>query len=237
MAVHIGTSGWSYDHWVGVLYPKKASSLQRLDAYAREFGTVEVNNTFYRWPEPAVFAAWRERLPEGFLVSAKASRGLTQFCKLNDPVPWLERMEAGLSRLGEKRGVTLYQLPPHWRADTSRLEQFVARLPLQYRAAFEFRHPSWFNEPCLQALTDNHAAIVLADRPGDRYHPIVTADWTYVRFHKGTPRSSSYPMAKLARWADRLRNLGVAEGFIYFNNDEGGAAPRDAQRLRALLRA
>ena len=102
------------------------------------------------------------------------------------------------------------------------------------RSAFVFRHPSWFNEPCLQALTDNHAAIVLADRPGDRYHPIFTADWTYVRFHKGTPRSSSYPMAKLARWADRLRNLGVAEGFIYFNNDEGGAAPRDILEDRLI---
>ena len=84
MAVLIGTSGWSYDHWVGVLYPRKASSLQRLDAYAREFRTVEVNNTFYRWPKDEVFATWHDRLPEGFLVSAKASRGLTQFRKLND---------------------------------------------------------------------------------------------------------------------------------------------------------
>ena len=101
MAVFIGTSGWSYDHWVGVLYPKSASSLERLDAYARHFRTVEVNNTFYRWPKDEVFSTWRERSPDGFIVSAKASRGLTQFRKLNDPVPWLERMEAGLSRLGE----------------------------------------------------------------------------------------------------------------------------------------
>src|SRR4051795_1829304 len=122
MPIHIGTSGWSYDHWVNVLYPRKASSLERLDAYARRFGTVEVNNTFYRWPKDEVFAAWRDRLPAGvggsaqaargrdrlpagFVVSAKASRGLTQFRKLNDPRPWLDRMEAGLSRLKEKRGV------------------------------------------------------------------------------------------------------------------------------------
>src|SRR5689334_16250735 len=113
MSVWIGTSGWSYDHWVGVLYPRTASSLQRLDAYAREFRTVEVNNTFYRWPRDEVFATWHARLPEGFLVSAKASRGLTQFRKLNDPEAWLERMESGLARLGEKRGVLLFQLPPH----------------------------------------------------------------------------------------------------------------------------
>ena len=85
MAVYIGTSGWSYDHWVGILYPKSASSLERLDAYARHFRTVEVNNTFYRWPKDDVFSTWRERSPDGFVFSAKASRGLTQFRKLNDP--------------------------------------------------------------------------------------------------------------------------------------------------------
>src|SRR5437588_8083304 len=112
MSIHIGTSGWSYDHWQGVLYPRGASSLERLDAYARRFRTVEVNNTFYRWPREEVFEIWRERTPDGFIFSAKASRGLTQFRKLNDPIPWLERMEAGLCRLDGKRGVTLYQLPP-----------------------------------------------------------------------------------------------------------------------------
>src|SRR3954447_16754831 len=112
MAVYIGTSGWSYDHWVNVLYPREAISLERLDAYARRFRTVEVNNTFYRWPKDEVFATWRERLPEGFVVSAKASRGLTQFRKLNDPQAWLERMESGLSRLGEKRGGGPPPTPP-----------------------------------------------------------------------------------------------------------------------------
>src|SRR4051812_891741 len=79
MAAYIGTSGWSYDHWVGVLYPRKASSLGRLDSYARDFRTVEVNNTFYRWPKDEVFTTWHDRLQEGFVASAKASRGLTQF--------------------------------------------------------------------------------------------------------------------------------------------------------------
>ena len=126
MSVHIGTSGWSYDHWVGLLYPKSASSLERLDAYARRFDTVEVNNTFYRWPRDEVFTTWHERLPEGFIVSAKASRGLTQFRKLNDPGSWLERMESGLVRLEEKRGVLLFQLPPHFGIDLDRLDRFLA---------------------------------------------------------------------------------------------------------------
>ena len=101
-----------------------------------------MNNTFYRWPKDEVFSTWRERSPEGFLFSAKASRGLTQFRKLNDPVPWLERMEAGLSRLGEKRGVTLYQLPPHFPINLDRLDASSAVVPSGQRAAVEFRHPT-----------------------------------------------------------------------------------------------
>src|SRR3954453_7590821 len=158
MAVHIGTSGWSYDHWVDVLYPRKASSLQRLDAYAREFRTVEVNNTFYRWPKDEVFATWHDQLPEGFLVSAKASRGLTQFRKLNDPMAWLERMESGLARLAEKRGVLLFQLPPHFGIDLDRLDRFLNVVPSGGRVAVEFRHPSWDVEETFSVLSGHNAA-------------------------------------------------------------------------------
>src|SRR4051812_26641856 len=117
MSIKIGTSGWSYDHWQGVLYRRGASSLERLDAYARRFRTVEVNNTFYRWPRDPVFATWRDRLPPGFVVSVKASGGLTQFRKLKDPGPWRERMEGGLHPRGEKGGVLLVQLPPQFARD------------------------------------------------------------------------------------------------------------------------
>jgi uncharacterized protein YecE (DUF72 family) len=143
MAVWIGTSGWSYDHWIDVLYPRQASSLERLDAYAREFQTVEVNNTFYRWPREEVFANWHDRLPEGFLVSVKASRGLTQFRKLNAPQPWLDRMESDLIQLCEKRGVLLFQLPPHFGCDLERLDRFLSAVPMGQRVAVEFRHSSW----------------------------------------------------------------------------------------------
>jgi uncharacterized protein YecE (DUF72 family) len=194
-----------------------------------------VNNTFYRLPPDSTFVSWREQTPDGFVMAIKASRYLTHMKRLHDPADPVERLLELTAKLGPRAGPMLFQLPPTMRADEGLLRGVLAAIGGRVRSAFEFRHPSWINEPCLQALTENGAAIVLADRPGERYRPIVTADWTYVRFHKGTPRSPSYPMAKLARWADRLRGLGVAEGFIYFNNDEGGAAPNDARRLRALL--
>jgi uncharacterized protein YecE (DUF72 family) len=146
VAIHIGTSGWSYDHWAGIVYPRGASSLERLDAYAERFDTVEVNNTFYRWPKEDVFTTWRQRTAASFMFSIKASRGLTQFRKLNDPVPWLERMDAGLKRLDGKMSVLVFQLPPRFPYNPDRLAQFLDVAPSWPRLALEFRHPSWHRE-------------------------------------------------------------------------------------------
>ena len=240
MAVLIGTSGWSYDHWVGVLYPKSATSLERLDAYARHFRTVEVNNTFYRWPKDEVFSTWRERSPDGFLFSAKASRGLTQFRKLNDPGPWLERMESGLSRLGEKRGVTLYQLPPHFPINLDRLDGFLAVVRSGERAAVEFRHPSWDVEETFAVLGRHGAAYCVMSGANLPCVLRATADFVFVRHH-GPDRNhmyaGSYSEEDLRWWADRIgewRAQGL-DVFAYFNNDGFGHAVRNALRLKELV--
>ncbi|MFO0848018.1 MAG: DUF72 domain-containing protein [Gemmataceae bacterium] len=240
MAVHVGTSGWSYDHWVGVLYPKGASSLGRLDAYARHFGTVEVNNTFYRWPKDEVFSAWHDRLPAGFVVSAKASRGLTQFRKLNDPQPWLDRMEAGLSRLKGKRGVTLFQLPPHFPRDLDRLDHFLGALPKGQRAAVEFRHPTWDAEETYAVLERHGAAYCVTSGANLPCVLRATAPFVFVRLH-GPDRhrmyAGSYSEDDLRWWGDRIgewREQG-RDVFAYFNNDGHGHAVRNALRLKELV--
>ncbi len=242
MAVHIGTSGWSYDHWVGVLYPKGASSLARLDAYARKFGTVEVNNTFYRWPKDGVFATWHDRLPDGFVVSAKASRGLTQFRKLNDPQPWLDKMEAGLSGLKEKRGVLLFQLPPHFPRDLDRLDRFLGVLPAGQQAAVEFRHPTWDTEETFAVLKRHGAAYCVTSGANLPCVLRATADLVYVRFHGPDHHhmyAGSYSDDDLRWWADRIGEW-QARGrdvFAYFNNDGYGHAVRNALRLKELVGA
>jgi uncharacterized protein YecE (DUF72 family) len=240
MAILIGTSGWSYDHWVGILYPKSAKSLERLDAYARRFRSVEVNNTFYRWPKEDVFSTWRERSPQGFVFSAKASRGLTQFRKLNDPEPWLERMEVGLSRLGKKRGVTLYQLPPHLPINLERLEGFLSVVPSGQKAAVEFRHPTWDVEETFSLLKRHETAYCVMSGANLPCVLRVTADFVFVRLH-GPDRShmyaGSYSEEDLRWWADRIGEW-RAQGrdvYAYFNNDGHGHAVRNALRLRELV--
>ena len=240
MSVRIGTSGWSYDHWVGVLYPKSSTSLGRLDAYARHFRTVEVNNTFYRWPRDEVFSTWRERSPEGFVFSAKASRGLTQFRKLNDPGPWLERMEAGLSRLGGKRGVTLYQLPPHFPINLDRLDAFLSVVPSGERAAVEFRHPTWDVDGTFSVLERHGAAYCVMSGANLPCVLRATAGFVFVRLHGPDNRrmyAGSYSEEDLRWWADRIgewRSQG-RDVYAYFNNDGHGHAVRNALRLRELV--
>ena len=117
MVVQVGTSGWSYDHWHGVLYPPGEPPRARLGHYVRQFGTVELNSRFYRWPGPARFAGWRARLPPGFAMSVKAPRGLTHAKKLYAPELWVDRIAAGWHELGDKRAVLLVQLPPNQARD------------------------------------------------------------------------------------------------------------------------
>lgn len=240
MAVLIGASGWSYNHWVGVLYPKSASSLERLDAYARCFRTVEVNNTFYRWPKDEVFSTWRERAPEGFVFSAKASRGLTQFRKLNNPESWLERMEAGLSRLGEKRGVTLYQLPPHFPRNLPRLDRFLSLVPSGHRLAVEFRHPTWNVEETFAVLERHGAAYCIMSGANLPCVLRATADFVFVRLHGPDPShmyAGSYSEDDLRWWTDRISEWRSQrrDVYAYFNNDGHGHAVRNAVRLREMV--
>jgi uncharacterized protein YecE (DUF72 family) len=240
LAIQIGTSGWSYDHWQGVLYPPGLSSLERLDAYTRRFRTVEVNNTFYRWPRDEVFATWHDRVPEDFVVSVKASRGLTQFRRLNDPLPWLERMEAGLGRLGAKRGVLLAQLPPRFALDLDRLARFLDLVPSGQRLAIEFRHPSWHREEVFGLLEQHGAAYCVMS--GARLPCLLraTAPFVYVRLHGPDHQhlyGGSYSQDDLRWWADRIAEW-RAQGrdvFAYFNNDGSGHAVRNAEALRGML--
>jgi uncharacterized protein YecE (DUF72 family) len=200
-----------------------------------------VNNTFYRWPKDEVFATWRERLPARFTVAVKASRGLSQFRKLNDPGPWLDRMEAGLSKLNGKRGPLLVQLPPHFGRDPDRLDRFLAACPRQ-RVAVEFRHPSWDGEETFAVLARHGAASCAMSGANLPCVLRATADFVYVRLH-GPDRehlyAGSYSEADLRWWADRIGEWQTQgrDVYAYFNNDGHGHAVRNAMRLKELVGA
>lgn len=237
---HVGTSGWSYDHWEHHLYPPGTHPRARLDHYVRSFGTVELNASFYRWPRDAGFASWRRRLPDGFRMSVKAPRGLTHGKRLYSPEVWVERIARGWHELGERRGVLLVQLPPDQRRDDARLGWFLDRLPHWLPVAVELRHPSWHDDAVFGLLEHHGAAYCVMS---GAHLPCVlraTAPVVYVRLHGPDHDhlyAGSYSDGDLRWWADRIREWEGSghEVYAYFNNDGGGHAVHDARRLQALL--
>jgi uncharacterized protein YecE (DUF72 family) len=243
MTIRIGTSGWSYDHWADVLYPPGLPAARRLARYTEEFDTVELNASFYRWPRDTTFAGWRARLPAGFTMSVKAPRGLTHARRLRSPEVWAERIARCWHELGDRRGALLVQLPPDHRRDDAScagLEFFLGALPPWIRVAVELRHPSW-DAPQTYALLERHrTAYVVMSGAGLPCILRATTDLVYVRMH-GPDQSSlyagCYPDGDLRWWADRILEWHDQgrDVDVYFNNDLGGHAVRNARFLRQTV--
>ncbi|MEW2294134.1 DUF72 domain-containing protein [Streptomyces sp. NPDC006743] len=234
MTLFVGTSGWQYKDWRGVLYPQGCPVRRWLEEYAAAFATVEVNNAFYRLPSRETFEAWRERLPPGFVVTVKASRFLTHVKRLKDPEEPVHRLMAHASGLGDRLGPVLLQLPPTLRADPGLLDACLACFPPGTRVAVEPRHESWWTPPVRAVLELRGAALCWADVLGRPVTPLwVTAGWGYVRFHQGRARAwPHYGRRSLESWADRVATAWPAvrdtDVYAYFNNDPTGAAVQDA---------
>lgn len=238
--VHIGTSGWSYAHWTGVLYPEGLPPQRRLDFYVPKFHTAELNASYYQWPTDAAFAHWRRRLPSEFVLSVKAPRALTHARRLFGPEQWLTRIARGLTRLGPRHGVLLVQLPPAAPFDHARLAYFLQCVPGGLRVAVEFRHPSWHQESVFNLLELYGAAYCVMS---GAHLPCIlraTTTFVYVRLH-GPDRhhlyAGSYQDDDLRWWADRIREWQEMDRdvFVYFNNDGDGNAVRNATTLKHLL--
>jgi uncharacterized protein YecE (DUF72 family) len=206
-----------------------------LTAYAESFDTVEVNATFYRLPTVATVERWATSLPPSFVMTVKASRYLTHIKRLREPAEPVDRLMSCLAPLEERGllGPVLLQLPPDFRAAPELLDATLARFPSHLRVAVEPRHSSWFSDAVRAVLDTRGAALVWADRGGRSLGPLwETCEWRYLRLHQG--RSGwQYDDADLRRWARRLRAAG--DGYVYANNDPGGAAIADARRMRELV--
>jgi uncharacterized protein YecE (DUF72 family) len=208
--------------------------------YARSFGTVEINNTFYRMPVRRTFIQWRREVPERFLFSINASRFLTHMKKLKDAKKPLGSFLKATSALEGKAGPILFQLPLRWKLNHERLVKFLALLPGEGRYAFEFRDTSWFTEEVYAALQTASAAFWIYHLAGLLSPSVVTTDFVYVRLHgPGKAYQGTYADRDLARWSEDFASWS-REGkdvFCYLDNDEAGYAVRDALRLQAICKA
>jgi uncharacterized protein YecE (DUF72 family) len=236
--VHIGTSGWHYKHWVGKFYPADVRASGMFDYYRRFFDTVELNNSFYRLPTPEAFAAWRDAAPAKFCFAVKGSRFLTHNKKLKEPEQALQNLLPRAEILGKKLGPILFQLPPKWKVNIERLQEFLDVLPRYHKYAFEFREPTWNTERVYETLRRYNAAYCIHELAGFHTPMMVTADFSYVRLHgPGNKYQGCYTEEKLREWADRIaewtRELKAI--YVYFDNDDCGYAARNALELKELV--
>jgi uncharacterized protein YecE (DUF72 family) len=234
--VSIGTSGWHYRHWKGDFYPADMPSAQYLSWYVRHFNTVEINNCFYRLPTASAVAGWRDETPREFCFAIKGSRFITHIKRLRDAHPALETYLSRMEGLGPKLGPILFQLPPNWHVNTERLSEFLSFLPANHRYIFEFRDPTWYTPAVYDLLRKYNVALCVHDWRGQRSPTELTADHAYIRFHGTTGNyHGNYTEAMLSAWAEligkwmsRLHAI-----YVYFNNDQGGHAVRNALTLQS----
>ena len=234
---YIGCSGWNYGHWRDVFYPRGLATSHWLEHYAKTFDTVEVNATFYRLPTRKATTGWANATPDRFEFALKASRYLTHVKRLREVTEgwrrFLERIEPLVD--AGKLGPVLWQLPGNFHRDDERLEAALEALPTG-KHCFEFRHESWFHPDIESILRTHRAALVVGDAPSRRFQTLSrTANWVYVRFHRGRGRDGNYTPSQLEEWSERIRTwLDEGDVYAYFNDDWAGHAIREALDLRRL---
>ena len=230
MNLYVGTSGYSYKEWKGTFYPDDLPDKQMLHFYGERFRSVEINNTFYRMPKASVLEAWANQVPAHFKFVLKASQQITHKQRLKDAGDSVSYLLEVAGALKTRLGPLLFQLPPFLRKDAPRLRDFLALLPPDRRAAFEFRHQSWFDDEIFSLLRDHQAALCIAEAENDLEIPFEsTADWGYLRL-----RRPDYGDPELKTWGKRVRQRDWRDAFIFFKHEEEGKGPQMARRFLEL---
>ena len=230
MPTLVGTSGYSYPAWKGRFYPKDLPAKQFLQFYASRFSTVEINNTFYKMPSAELVQSWADDAPAGFTFAVKAPQRITHQKRLKECEEPLQELADAIERLGRKLGPILFQLPPNFKKDLPRLQAFLAVKPRRWRAAFEFRHASWFADDTYDALHAAGAALCIADTEDLSTPLVATAKWGYLRL-----RREDYVKSDIRKWQNRISTQPWDKAFVYFKHEDKAKGPTYASLLMSLL--
>ena len=232
MKFWIGTSGFQYAEWKGNFYPEDLPPPKMLPFYAERLSTTEINYTFHRIPSAKTIDNWKQLTPENFRFALKAPQKITHWLKLRDCADTLRHFYDVVSRLGEKLGPVLFQLPPNFKKETFVLGDFVNGLPGGMRAAFEFRHESWFDDEIFEILKTRNVALCIADTERLETPKAAPADYGYLRL-----RREDYADADVKGWSEFVREQkpNWKDAFVYFKHEESGIGPKLAKQMMELL--
>src|SRR5437016_9828919 len=222
MNLFVGTSGYSYKEWKGNFYPEDLPAKEMLSYYSRRLPAVEINNTFYRLPQATMIENWRAQVPDEFRFSIKATQRITHIKRLNNVAEETKYLLDTSRLLGERLGVVLFQLPPNMKKDSGRLKSFLELLPSDTRAAFEFRHETWFDDETFDLLREKDRALVVSDIDEKPLSKIIsTAGWGYLRL----PRTS-YNEIDPADWMKRVKDHNRKDAFTFCKHNDEGVGPK-----------
>lgn len=232
MEFWIGTSGFQYPEWRGGFYPENLPARKMLPYYAERLTSTESNYSFRTIPSLKTIDKWARTTPAPFKFSLKAPQKVTHFARLRNCARTVRTFDEAIAPLGKKLGVVLFQLPPNFKKDTARLAAFLSELPPGMRAAFEFRHASWFDEEVFAVLRKRGAALCIAESDEFASPALATAKFGYLRL-----RREYYDRRALAKWAKFVgAQRGWREVFVYFKHEERGVGPKFALTFRKLLK-
>ena len=230
MNLFVGTSGYSYKEWKGNFYPEDLPAKEMLSYYAQRLPAVEINNTFYRLPQATMVENWKDQVPTTFRFSIKATQRITHIKRLKNCAEETKYLMETAALLGERLGVVLFQLPPNSKKDAERLREFLDCLPQQTRAAFEFRHESWFDDDTFQLLQNKNCSLVVSDTDEKPLTSIrTTADWGYLRL-----RRTSYSDEDLNDWMQHVQDQKWKDAFVFFKHEDEGVGPKLAAQFLKL---
>jgi uncharacterized protein YecE (DUF72 family) len=232
MALWVGTSGYNYPEWKGSFYPEKFPASKMLLYYAERFATVEINYTFYRFPNEKILAGWNQETPERFKLTLKAPKRITHDARLRDCAESLTRFLQVANTLGPKLGALLFQLPPFFKKDLAVFDSFLEAMPAGVQAAVEFRHYSWLDEEVYARLRAKNLALCIADSENSSTPLQMTADYAYFRL-----RDEGYTPSDIVKWARTIREQTAKsrEVYVYFKHEELGKGPEFARLLLSEL--
>ena len=230
MNLYAGTSGYSYKEWKGSFYPEKISASEMLSYYAARFPAVELNNTYYRLPERSTVEGWRKQTPKNFRFSVKAPRSITLYRRLKNVDAQTQQMLKTVSALEDRLGTLLFRMPDNMKKDLACLESFLKQLPADTPAAFDFRHPTWFDDEVRELLRSHNRVMVVSDTDEVPAGEIdKTADWGYVRL-----RRVRYSKADLTAWSKRIKAQNWKKTFVFFKHEDEGTGPKLAAQFMKL---
>ena len=227
MNLYVGTSGYSYPKWKGKFYPQDLPAKGMLRYYGENFRSVENNSTFRKMPEPEELKSRAADVPADFKFALKAPQRITHIKRLKESKDLVSHLFKVAAVLKKRLGPVLFQLPPHFKKDAHRLSDFLELLPVSRRAAFEFRHESWFDEEIFKLLREHKVALCIAEAENELEVPFVaTTDWGYLRL-----RREDYTDAELKAWLKKLKKQDWSEAFVYFRHEDTAKGPKFAKRF------